>query len=267
MTNENVPAPAPTRSDDQILPFATWISMDILQNTNFFRAFIGSTSVPAIYFQQFWDTLMLEAKTRAYRFQLDEDLFRLKITLVDQARQSMPPSSGDAIMDFVNQLGYPGEIHFVSRMVVNNLYQPWIAILSMINQCLTGKTFVFDRPKYQHHNIHQRSGSPLNIAEDDISLKNLKFVRKGEIDEVFGMQVPEELITDNIKKAPYYNAYLEMVAKHEQKIAAKKDGGKKKAAPKADKPMKPAPAKQVKPASAKKNKPKPVKEKSTKPTP
>nr|GEV24297.1 hypothetical protein [Tanacetum cinerariifolium] len=35
----------------------------------------------------------------------------------------------------------------------------------------------------RHHNIHQRSGSPLNLAEDDLSLGNLKFVPKGKIDE------------------------------------------------------------------------------------
>nr|GEU32346.1 retrovirus-related Pol polyprotein from transposon TNT 1-94 [Tanacetum cinerariifolium] len=55
---------------------------------------------------------------------------------------------GKAIMDFVNELGYTEVIHFVSRMVVNYLYQPWRAILSMINQCLTGKTLRHDRPKY-----------------------------------------------------------------------------------------------------------------------
>ncbi|GKE82351.1 hypothetical protein Tco_1552351, partial [Tanacetum coccineum] len=71
MANENVPAPAPSRSDNQILPFAAWVPigksnfvldlqkkqrnlifqifMDILQNTNFFRAFTASVSVPAIY--------------------------------------------------------------------------------------------------------------------------------------------------------------------------------------------------------------------------
>nr|GEW42327.1 histone deacetylase 14 [Tanacetum cinerariifolium] len=242
MANENVHAPAPTRSDDQILPFTAWVPIgksnfilvlqkkqenpmfqiivDILQNTNLFRAFTASASVPAIYLQQFWDTLMFEAKTRAYRFQLDEEWFildanllreALQISPVDQDHQFVSPPSDDAIMDFVNQLGYSGEIHFVSRMAVNNL----------------------------HHNIHKRSGSPLNLAEDDLSLGNLKFVPKGEIDEVFRMKILEELITDNIRKAPYYNAYLEMVAKHERRIAAEKECGKKKMAPKADMPIKP----------------------------
>ncbi|GKF79270.1 hypothetical protein Tco_0234838, partial [Tanacetum coccineum] len=75
MVNENVPAPAPTRSNDQILPFDAWVPIgkrtyvldlqkkqknpifqiyvDILQNTNFFRAFTASASVPTIYIQQF----------------------------------------------------------------------------------------------------------------------------------------------------------------------------------------------------------------------
>nr|GEV96941.1 histone deacetylase 14 [Tanacetum cinerariifolium] len=194
-------------------------------------------------------------------FTLDANLLRqaLEITPIDQDHQFESPLLGDAIMDFVNQLGHPGEIHFVSKMAVNNLYQPWRAILSMIKQCLTRKTSGFDRPRYpfranlgsatkkgkktkphvipycrfikliiyylgRHHNIYQRSWSPLNLAEDDLRFGNLKFVPKGKIDEVFGMQIPKELITDNIRNAPYYNAYLEMVAKHERKITAEKKG-------------------------------------------
>nr|GFC53312.1 hypothetical protein [Tanacetum cinerariifolium] len=81
MLDENVSAPAPTRSDDQILPFAAS------------------------------NTLTYEAKTSAYSFQLDETRFvlddnllrdALEITPIDQAHQFVSPSSGDAIMDFVN---------------------------------------------------------------------------------------------------------------------------------------------------------------------
>ncbi|GJW53543.1 hypothetical protein Tco_0097628 [Tanacetum coccineum] len=154
MADENVLAPAPTRSDDQILPFVVWvpigksnfvldlqknqknlifqISMDILQNTNFFRAFTTSASLDET------------------QFVLDDNLLReaLEITPIDQAHQFMSPPSGDAIMDFVNELGYTEVIHFVLRMAVNNMCQPWRAILSMINQCLTGKTSGYDRPRY-----------------------------------------------------------------------------------------------------------------------
>ncbi|GKB29722.1 hypothetical protein Tco_0869123, partial [Tanacetum coccineum] len=265
MANENVPALAPTRFDDQILPFVQWIFVDILQNTNFFRAFTTSASVPTIYIQQFWNTLTYEAKTGAYSFQLDETRFVLDI---------LSPLSGDAIMDLVNELRYTEEIYFVSRMAVNNLYQPWRATLSMINQCLTGKTSGYDRPRYPvlqmlwgiitSTNVDYAElmweefvqaiqtfltdkanlGSPTKKGRKD----KPHFVPKGDDDEVFGMPIPNKLIMNNIRNAPYYNAYLEMVAKHDQKIAAKK-GGKKK------------------PATAKQLKPKPVKEKSSKPAP
>ncbi|GKF12422.1 hypothetical protein Tco_0050348 [Tanacetum coccineum] len=188
-------------------------------------------------------------------------------------------------------------------MAMNNLYQPWRATLCMINQCLTGKTSGYDRPRYpvlqmlwgiitstnvdyaeliweefvqsiqtflndkanlgsptkkgrkdkphvipycrftkliiyhlgRNHNIHQRSASPFHLAEEDLRLGNLKFVPKGEDDEVFGMPIPNVLISNYIRNTPYYNAYLEMVANHDQKIAAEK--GEK---------MKPATAKQPK---------------------
>ncbi|GJS41737.1 hypothetical protein Tco_0566780 [Tanacetum coccineum] len=122
------------------------------------------------------------------------------------------------------------------------------------------------------HNINQRYGSPFNMAKDDHLLGNLKFVPKGEEDGVFGMQIPKELIIDNIRNAPYYNVYLEMVAKHDHKITAE-EGGKTKSASKANQSRKLATAKQPKLVSSKQSKPAPakqlkhVKEKSTKPSP
>ncbi|GKD85680.1 hypothetical protein Tco_1356834, partial [Tanacetum coccineum] len=75
MAEQNVPAQSPTRTDEQIVPRSQWlqigksnllfdaqkieknhifqISVDILHNTNFFRAFSASASVPVIYIQQF----------------------------------------------------------------------------------------------------------------------------------------------------------------------------------------------------------------------
>ncbi|GKG42436.1 hypothetical protein Tco_0476734 [Tanacetum coccineum] len=69
----------PTRSDEQILPRNKWvpvgksncfldlertqanpifkIEVDILKNTNFFKAFTASSTIPTIYIQQFKDTI------------------------------------------------------------------------------------------------------------------------------------------------------------------------------------------------------------------
>ncbi|GJZ64927.1 hypothetical protein Tco_0621623 [Tanacetum coccineum] len=248
MAEENVPAPAPTRSDEQILLFKAWlpvgkgnllldlqklqknpifrISVDILQSTNFFRAFTTSANVPTIYIQH----------------------KALEITPVDPAHPFVSPPAGELVMDFVNELGYPEEIHFVSKMHVKNLYQPWKAILSLINQCLTGKTSEFvqaiqiffahqanlnlpTKKPTPHvipycrftkliifylgseHNIHRRPGSPIYVTGDDYLLGNIKFVPKGEKDEVFGKPILKELITEAIQNSSYYQQYLEMVAR------------------------------------------------------
>ncbi|GJU58871.1 hypothetical protein Tco_1236637 [Tanacetum coccineum] len=251
-------------------------------------------------------------------FTLDANLLReaLEITPIDQAHPFVSPPSGDAIMDFVNELGYPEVIHFVSRMVVNHLYQPWREILSMINQCLTGKTFRHDRPRYPV--LQMLWGIITSTNVDYTELMYEEFVqamqtfltdkanldsptKKGrkdkphvipycwftkliicEVNEVFGMPIPNELILNNIKNALYYNGYLEMVAKHDQKVAAEKEGKNKSAStkqpkskPAIEKSSKPAPApkpkvnkeKPSKASTAKPPKPNPAKEKSTKATP
>ncbi|GJY53088.1 hypothetical protein Tco_0444752 [Tanacetum coccineum] len=192
MADENVPAPAPTRSDNQITP-------------------------------------------------------------IDQAYHFVSPPSGDAIMDFVNELGYTE-----ARLLAIQTFLTDKAILGsptkkgrkdkpcVIPYCRFTKLIIYHLVKT--HNIHQRLASPFHLAEEYLRLGNLKFVPKGEEDEVFGMPIPNELISNNIRNTPYYDAYLEMVAKHEQKIAAEQ-GGKKK------------------PVTAKQPKPKPAKEKTSKPAP
>nr|GEY46639.1 hypothetical protein [Tanacetum cinerariifolium] len=355
-----------------------------------FLLLLLQANVPTIYIQQFWNTFIHDAKTEVYTFQQDKQWFTLNagllrkaldITPIDSAHPFELPPAGEHVMDFVNKLGYPKEIHFVSKMHVNNLYQPWRAILSLINQCLTGKTSRNDKPKYPvlqllvahkptskeggkkktaskadkpiqlapgkqskpmkkkpsnptsskkihkeddeynlqrgiqmslesfqapiggvairepipeitrqllvverkgkgiathkqmaqslpdlqkprrklpqintyfrgefQHNIHKRHMSPVYVTGDDFLLGNLKFIPKGEKDEVFGKPIPQELITEAIQN---YEKYLERVARK----PTSKEGGKKKTASKADKPIQPAPGKQSNPMKKKPSNP------------
>ncbi|GJY32509.1 hypothetical protein Tco_0416978, partial [Tanacetum coccineum] len=174
MDDLNIPveqAPAvvpPTRTDDQILPLSKWvpigksnivldvhkpqrnpifpIDVALLKNPNFFRAFTTSSTIPAIYIQQFWDTMCFNSSTRLYSCQLDEKWFNLhkdilkdalNITPTNDNNPFMAPPSSDIVNEYVNNLGYPNTLKNVLAMSVNALYQPWRAILSMINMCLT----------------------------------------------------------------------------------------------------------------------------------
>nr|GFA41635.1 hypothetical protein [Tanacetum cinerariifolium] len=145
----------PLRVDDQILPRIRWvpigksncyldleksqsspiykIAVDLLKNTNFFRAFTTSSTIPSIYIQWFWDTILYDKKARCYRCQLDKQWFvltkktlreALQITPVNNNQAFAAPPSIDGLIDFVNQLGYPKLVRNLSNVVTNDLFQP-----------------------------------------------------------------------------------------------------------------------------------------------
>ncbi|GJY27586.1 hypothetical protein Tco_0403353 [Tanacetum coccineum] len=345
MAEQNDPAQPPTRTDEQIVPRSQWltigksnllfnaqkiqknpifqISVDILSNTNFFQAFTASANVPAIYLQQFWKTMSYNEKTGVYSCQLDEQWFDLSADLLRKALAITPvnpthpfelPPTGDTVLDFVNELGYPEPVEFVSSIRTNYVYQPWRAILSLLNQCLTGKTSGSDKPRHpvlqmlwgivtqtnvdhaeliweeftqgiqtyfshkaslknpkkkatpllipygrfskviiyylaSNNNIHRRPDSAVHHTGDDYVLGNLKFVPKGETVEVFGMAIPDPLITEAIQQSSYYPNYLKMVAANTKKTpreSASVQPATKRATPK--KTTTTTPVKQYKPA-------------------
>ncbi|GJY40411.1 hypothetical protein Tco_0427681 [Tanacetum coccineum] len=44
-------------------------------------------------------------------------------------------------------MGYPNVVRTLSGVVTNDMYQPWRALATIINLCLTGKTSAFERPR------------------------------------------------------------------------------------------------------------------------
>ncbi|GKC54639.1 hypothetical protein Tco_1077384, partial [Tanacetum coccineum] len=336
---EQAPAVAPpTRTDEQILPRIRWvpigksncyldaeksqsnpiykIAVDILKHTNFFRAFTASSTIPAIYIQQFWDTICYDRTDGGYKCQLDEQWFNLtkdtlrdalQITPVNNNKAFSSPPTQDTLINFVNDLGYPKEVKHLSNVVTNDMFQPWRALTTIINLCLTGKTSGFERPRApvlqilwgvinrahidyaermweeftqsihtftedkknlaQHtqgkkkatlivipsvrftkliifhlqrkHKFHPRPESPLHLPTEEPILGYLKFSAKGTKREVFGMPIPNELITDDIRGADYYDAYLKKVAKHQRYLAGEEVSDPDSPAPKPAKSTKP----------------------------
>ncbi|GKB53291.1 hypothetical protein Tco_0904044, partial [Tanacetum coccineum] len=121
---EQVPDVAPPiRIDDQILPVN--------------KAFTASSTIPAIYIQQFWDTMCFNSSTGLYRCQLDEQWFSLHKDLLRYALDITPtndnnpfvaPPSSDTVIDYVNTLGYPSTLRNVSAIYFGvsliNPYKP-----------------------------------------------------------------------------------------------------------------------------------------------
>nr|GEW82870.1 hypothetical protein [Tanacetum cinerariifolium] len=172
----------------------------------------------------------LDAKTGIYNFQLDGKWFTLnadllckasEITPGDSAHPFVSPPAGDQVMDFVNELGN----------------KPRHPVLQMLWGIVTRSNVDYEELLCKH-NIHRRLGSLVHVTGDDFLFGNLKFIPKGEKDEVFGKSIPKELITKAIQNSSYYQQYLEMVARK----STAKEGGQKNTAFKADKPKKPTPA-------------------------
>ncbi|GKA97375.1 retrovirus-related pol polyprotein from transposon TNT 1-94 [Tanacetum coccineum] len=73
----------------------------------------------------------------------------LQITPVNKNQAFSPPPTPDTLIEFVNELGYPREVINLSNVTTNDMFQPWRALTTIINLCLTGKTSGFERPRAQ----------------------------------------------------------------------------------------------------------------------
>nr|GEY06925.1 monodehydroascorbate reductase [Tanacetum cinerariifolium] len=289
----------PTRTDDQIPPHIRWvpigksncylhvkksqsnpiykIAVDILKHTNFFRAFTASSTIPSIYIHQFWDTVRYEKTARCYKCQLDEQRFdltkdtlkdALQITPVNNNKAFYSPPSSDALINFVNELGYPKLVRNLSNVVTNDMFQPWRALITIINLCLMGKTSGFERPRapvlqilwgvvnrahldYAERiweeftqSIHTFIKDKKNLAQHTHGKKKVTLIvipsisAKGTKREVFGMPIPGNLITADIQGEPYYQEYLEKVAKHQRYLVGEQGSDPDSTAPKPTKATK-----------------------------
>ncbi|GJU12610.1 retrovirus-related pol polyprotein from transposon TNT 1-94 [Tanacetum coccineum] len=217
---------------------------------------------------------------------LHKDILRdaLDITPTNDNNPFVAPPSNDTFIEYVNTLGYPSTLRNVYAMSVNALYQPWRALLSMINMKnlataarrkkktahLLIPSVRFTKLIIHHlrtkHNIYPRTGSPLHYSHEESILNTLRFVGK-DGREIFGMPIPDALLTDEIKQAPYYDDYQEHVSKYQQFLDAKRGKAEERGVtessdatkvtkPKADKVTKPAGDKAPKPTATQPPKPK-----------
>nr|GEY45656.1 hypothetical protein [Tanacetum cinerariifolium] len=125
--------------------------------------------------------------------------------------------------------------------------------------------------RWRKHKFYPRPDSPLHLPNEEPVLGYLKFSAKGTKREVFGMPIPDNLITADIQGEPYYKEYLEKVAKHQRYLASEKGSDPDSPVPKpvkAIKKSKPSTPKAdlrppvTKPASSHQPEPKPVLAKS-----
>ncbi|GJS32426.1 putative ribonuclease H-like domain-containing protein [Tanacetum coccineum] len=196
-----------------------------------------------------WDTICFDSKAGSYKCQLDEKWFdltqdtlrdALQIMPVDKNQAFSPPPTPNMLIEFVNELGYPREVIHLSNVTTNDMFQPWWALTTIINLCLTGKTSGFERPR----------APMLQILWGVVNRAHIGYAERmwEEFTHSSGT-IPNELINDVIRGADYYDAYLKKVAKHQQYLTGEEVSDLDSLAPKPSKPTKqtkPTPTKQSK---------------------
>ncbi|GJS04737.1 copia protein [Tanacetum coccineum] len=212
---EQAPALAPpTRTDEQILPRIRWVPIG---KSNCYLDAEKSQSNPIYKIANRWEG--------GYKCQLDEQWFNLtkdtlrdalQITPVNNNKAFSSPPTQDTLINFVNGLGYPKEakssvlhilwgiiieahIDYAERIVENSLNLPYL-------------------PGRQKESGIHTQGKEESTLHCDTSVS-----AKGTKREVFRMPIPNELITDDIRGADYYDAYLKKVAKHQRYLAGERN--------------------------------------------
>ncbi|GJS89745.1 retrovirus-related pol polyprotein from transposon TNT 1-94 [Tanacetum coccineum] len=304
---EHAPAMAPpVRTDEQILPRIRWvpigksncylneeksqpspiykIAVDILKQTNFFRAFTASSTIPAIYIQQFWDTICFNSKAGSYKCQLDEQWFdltkdtlrdALQITPVDNNQAFSPPPTPDTLVEFVKKLGYPKESLHLYNCHHNDMFQNhgehsqplsicalWERLLDLKGQEPSATNPLGRQKEFgKTYSGEEESNSYPYPEYQVISSSNAK----GTNGKSLGLTYRNELINYVIRGSYYYDAYLEKVAKHQRHLAGEEVSDLESPAPKPAKPTKQAKPKATKQPTVSKTKAKEPKPAPAKP--
>ncbi|GKF07080.1 hypothetical protein Tco_0041304, partial [Tanacetum coccineum] len=124
MAEQNVPAQPPTRTDEQIVPRSQWLTIG--KSNLLFNA--QKIQKNPIFQISFWKTMSYNEKTGVYSCQVDEQWFDLSADLLRKALAITPinpthpfelPPSGDTVIDFVNELGYPEPVEIGNSMCIN----------------------------------------------------------------------------------------------------------------------------------------------------
>nr|GEU80388.1 histone deacetylase 14 [Tanacetum cinerariifolium] len=248
MADVNVNAPAdqaptmapPTRTDDQIMPHIRWVPIG---KSNCYLDVEKSQSNP-IY------KIAVDILKHTNFFRAFTTSSTIPSIYVQQFWDTVPydkTAKGSSVAD---------SLGVVNRAHIDYAERIWKEFTQSIH------TFIEDKKNQAHHNHGKKKATLIVIPS--ISAKGTKR-------EVFGMPIPGNHITADIQDEPYYEEYLEKVAKHQRYLAGDKGSDLDSPAPKpakATKKSKPSAPKAdlrppvIKPTSSQQPEPKPAPAKS-----
>ncbi|GKA12450.1 hypothetical protein Tco_0691996 [Tanacetum coccineum] len=198
--------------------------VEILRDHKLYNLVSLNTTVLVIYLHQFWITINHNKNNHAFTFELDNHTFTLTPRLLKTILQMPPPNPNNTniqppseiqILKFIKTLGYDEDpktkLIAISKMVTTRLYQPWRAILSVLNRYFA--SLIWDEFEWK---MVERSSRPSKMSKllytcftkliIDYLLSLNKIIHHS--DYKFGMEVPDAMISDSIKKKTGYKYYM-----------------------------------------------------------
>ncbi|GJX15225.1 hypothetical protein Tco_0206983, partial [Tanacetum coccineum] len=136
------------------------VVLDALALTPFYRAFLITADVPAIYMKEFWAT--------------------------------------DSVH---TDLGYTGDITYLTDVNVDYLHQPWRAFATVINKCLSGKETGMDKIRLSRET--RCFGTLLEMTP----FTSMRCISRHEDTQAYGTILPKELTNQAMLESNAYKTY------------------------------------------------------------
>nr|GEV09524.1 integrase, catalytic region, zinc finger, CCHC-type, peptidase aspartic, catalytic [Tanacetum cinerariifolium] len=146
------------------------VALDALALTPCYPAFVITTDVPKIKYQDF-DAL---------------------------------PSEEDTI-SFLRELGHTRVVNSVNDVVIDQMHQPWRTFAALINRSLYGKTTALDKLQ---KTLSWRNKIRMHTLKDDYLINTLRFVSRKEASQKYGAILPKCLTSPQMKESKAYKTYL-----------------------------------------------------------
>ncbi|GKB10781.1 hypothetical protein Tco_0844704 [Tanacetum coccineum] len=239
---------AEVHPDELCPPNKRYGLMDANKKVDLEHVIAASSSVPWIYMAQFWHTLKEDGSKYRLKFMLDKK--ELSLTLDDfrtifhlpQANDNNhnsfvpPPSFLDMVPFYKQQLGFTIELKTSSSFKTTGLLQPWQTLCKIFYMCLTTHyaellweglyyslhhpTSFIPYPRFtkiiiSHYmtsflEILRRAHDMYHNLQDDDIMKNI--FNSGRHKYKVGMQIPDWMITEEMKHTEHYKMYAEVFA-------------------------------------------------------
>nr|GEW73159.1 hypothetical protein [Tanacetum cinerariifolium] len=200
-------------SDSHINDIMLRFVVEILRHQKLYKLVSLTATMPIIYLHQFWTTINHNKNNHTFTFELNTHTFTLTPELLRTVLQMPTPNPNNTytkrpseiqILEFIKTLGYDEDpktkMIAILKMVATRLHQPWRAILSVLNRSLTRKDSSWDKVRLPI----------LQILWGSIHSANFNFASLiwDECDYKFGIEIPDTMISDAVKKLAGYKFYM-----------------------------------------------------------